>query len=814
MPTQEHPRFSSMDQESKQQYRKKERDAKKDRERTLAFFTAAKRTLEDPSSLSDASMASTVVEGLLSELSKKLRDDPELFLLRNGTVCRALELAVTMNTSLLHAKTFLYLFIGKFRQVATSPTVSYVLEALLSNMMKCLGELSMGDDNNDVSQETLPDGDGVHSGSGLPNSFVLLRHMVEELVEAMDALLVDAIGSKMLRSVVYVLCGVPIRKQQEQPVPCVALLRQCFLPLASQLAEALVNSVETVFAPENIDKPRRSDAWFTACVTPASSMVIQAFLRVSHPDNTPSIDIRQRLEKFQLINRPSGDKVPLLAKLMRDPLGSHVFQAYLRCAPSNAVIAAAEELYFKEHNAGEQFVQRILKMSGSAPQESTSQLSIAELVEKHNDTLFCSPWDYAFSLLMKVLDSELLSENSEEVRLTSFLLQDFASFAPTAYHLRLFWEELLKPRLQLTFDLPALSAVLLRFTRKCAFTSSSSKKAAGLTKRKKANPNSSVHDDDGLEAMGSTASVKEVDDLIKRDEDLGALYFPTTIAFRKEVLETLLQALKQFSPKGAPQALLVDLRLGETCGFELCTNLLHFGATAASSLINSFDKLCLESLVEVSRHPQGTFVMQAWIRLAAAKDSLPPQRKPEVQTKPTTAVKAAPALPGSVAKHPPPPSKSSAAVATMPISFPLVRRMTRRLMPHLESMAQHKYAAFVVESLYEASPTDLKEEIVKLLIPLHQRIKHQTLPAAESNRKRPRDESDTVEATTEADANATAEESSPPAGDVSDFFALKVLTKCCVEQYLHRPDEWRSGVQRAEHVQKLMQRILSLDEVL
>jgi hypothetical protein len=109
-----------------------------------------------------------------------------------------------------------------------------------------------------------------------------------------------------------------------------------------------------------------------------------------------------------------------------------------------------------------------------------------------------------------------------------------------------------------------------------------------------------------------------------------------------------------------------------------------------------------------------------------------------------------------------------------------VGRLFRRLKPYLIDFAQDKHAAYVVEALYSHSPIGVREQIVQTLLPLM------------APRKRPRVDADSAD----------------PDESGKMFIAGKVLQHCCVEQYKHRPDEWRKTIERHAHVKKLMRRIL------
>ncbi|CUG07455.1 Hypothetical protein, putative [Bodo saltans] len=748
-----------MDPEAKQLFRRKERDAKKDRERTLSYFQAAKTALDDAVRESlDTSMVSGIVDGLFSELLKKLRDDPHLYLLRNGTVCRAIEAAVLHNVNLLHTKTTLYQLLGKMDELAQSPTASFVLEALLNNlsMLLALDESSTVDPSmfEKVESEVDPDGAGSHPGSGLPNAFVLLERVEGEVKDQLDVLLMHNAGSRVVRALALVLAGLPPTLKSEEKVPLTSTAqRPVFEDLLTHFTQAILDSVERVFMPESeVQAPRRADAWVAAASCTSASLVIQTLLRCGAVSDVNAL-LRK---KFESLTLRSGDvKTPLLAHLMRDALGSHVFQAYLKMPPTpteQATLARASE---EATSAAEAFVRELEKKT---PKSSDASAASVEpwwtTVRRDHDELLRTPWDVALNYVMSVLDSELLCDGSEEVRQASFVLQDLATYSPSLLHLGLFYGEVLAPRLQLFVDLPALTAVLLRFSRKCAYD-------GGLQVKRTA----ALAAADPRSAASSSSSAGLASDVVERDIRAGAKYFSCPVEFRKSVSSTLVNIFKPLHAKGVWQALLVDQLLGEHVGFEIVENLLLFGPVASSMLLNALDKLNVEDLKTVATHAQGSFCLQQWIKTAALQQPSNNKSKDSKENK-------------------------------GPQDLLAVRRLGRRVQPLAEALAGDKYGCHVLECLFDASPIDLKETLVQQLIPLFH--KHKEAQKAPALRKRERDE----------DGTAEEEEFVLPEGSTL-FYQSKVFTKLCVEQYLHRVEEWRNHVAKVQHVQRLMSRILS-----
>lgn len=758
------PTFRDMDPDAKLQFRRKERDAKKDRERTLGYFQSAKTALDDTVREGlDGSMVSGIVDGLFSELLKKLRDDPQLFLLRNGVVCRAIEAAVLHNSNLLHTKTTLYQLLGKIDALAASPTSSFVLEALLNNLSMLL---ALSDDPTErdtslverVESEVDPDGAGSHPGSGLPNAYTLLERVEGEVKEKVDALLVDNGGSRVLRALCLVLAGLPPSLRQEDKVVLRSSShRPVFEDLLTHLAQAILDSVERVYMPDaSHQAPRRADAWVAAASCTTASLVIQTLLRCGTVPDVNAL-LRKKFESLTLRNS-DGEKTPLLASLLRDPLGSHVFQAYLKMPPTVAEQMSLQRSTDEATSASEAFVRQLEKKSHPITQTEVREEWWSRARREHSDC-FHTPWDVSLGYVLAVLDSELLCEGSEEVRQASFLLQDLATFAPSLLHLGVFWEEVLQTRLQQMVDIPALTAVLVRFTRKCAHDGTE-------------NPQRTASAD----ARPSSSFSVESNSAVSKDQRAGARYFPCPVDFRKAVSSAIMNVLKPLHVKGPWQALLVEQMLGEHVGFEIVGNLLLFGPVASAMLLHALDKLNVEGLKAVALHPQGSHCLQQWIKCAAQA--------------PSRSAKATP--------------NSKEDKALQDGGLFAVRRLARRMAPMLEELAGDKSGCHVVEGLFDAAPMDVKETVVQQLVPLFQRAREaQKAPTAavEETRKRQREENP------EEDVGAA-----PPLEGSTLFYQSKVFSKLCVEQYLHRADEWRSNVAKVQHVQRLMTRILSATE--
>ena len=159
-------RFSELSPAAKMERRREERAEKKERDRTLSYFRSVQRALEEQNSGGgDAGALASIVDGFFSELLKLLKADATFYILRNGTACRVIELALT-NALLLHVKSLLYVFLGHICELMISPVASFTLETLLASLSQGLSALGEASPEG-LEAELLEGGVGTHTGSGV-----------------------------------------------------------------------------------------------------------------------------------------------------------------------------------------------------------------------------------------------------------------------------------------------------------------------------------------------------------------------------------------------------------------------------------------------------------------------------------------------------------------------------------------------------------------------------------------------------------------------------------------------------------------------
>ncbi|KAG5506035.1 hypothetical protein GH5_05716 [Leishmania sp. Ghana 2012 LV757] len=744
-------RFSDLSPAQKLERRRQERAERKERDRTLAYFKSVQRALEEQGSGGgDAGALASIVDGFFSELLKLLKADSAFSILRNGTACRVVELALT-NALLLHVKSLLYIFLGHICELLISPVASYTLETLLASLSQGLSALAVTDAEG-LEAELAEGGVGMHTGSGVPSSATLLSSMAEEVCEHTEDLIVHDIGGRALRSVVLMLGGRSIR-QAPLPVRPVAFPR-----IIGTLAEAVIKAVEEGYGRE-YHTASPAEAWMAAVQAPPTSLVVQSLLRVSEEGTIVDRCVRQRMEQLTYKGKP------LLHHLLIDTLGCHVFQSYLQVPPPTAVVVEGDAA----------------AMRASASADSTASSSEATSVPG-GDASCC--WSRAAGTVIVEVNN-LLKPGSDLVAQTGYVLQDLVLYAPTATHLQWLWRRVLEPRLALLFDVPALTPVLVQVVKRCAFESVALTPPAssGLADNAAQTDIAAASATEEVSHHG-TALPADVLRMLRKEAAQDVRYSPVPITFQEVVCTSVCALAKQRVAKGAAQYFLVDAALGDK-GYEVARFLLHMHPAASTVLQYSLDKLQRDSLLGVVCHQKGSLFMQQYIKVSA----LAMRKSAAVYTA------------GGKADN----GNGTADVAAAS-GMPLMR-LFRRLQSSLGTLIYDKYAAFVLEGLYEAAAMPVKEALVKSLVPLYQEMRAQSsgtapVPPADAETAPPA-------ASEKADAGADETvEQAAPSPTQRRFIAYKVMSQCCVEQYVHRKDDWTKLAERQCHVQRLLRRML------
>ncbi|AIN98102.1 hypothetical protein LPMP_210210 [Leishmania panamensis] len=745
-------RFSELSPARKLERRREERVEKKERDRTLAYFRSVQRALEDQvTGGGDPSTLASIVDGFFSELLKLLKADSTFYILRNGTACRVVELALA-NALLLHVKSLLYVFLGHICELLISPVASYTLETLLASLSQGLSALA-GTNREGLEAELTEGGVGMHTGSGVPSSATLLSSMAEEMCEHAEDLIVHDIGGRALRSVVLMLGGRPIR---QAPLPNRPV---AFPRIVGTLAEAVTKALEEGYGRE-YQTASPAEAWMAAAQVPATSLVMQSLLRVSDEGTVVERCVRQRIEQLSYKGKP------LLHHLLVDKLGCHLFQSYLQVPPPTAVVVEGD-------------AAAVHASASTVDSDSSSEATSAP----GGDASCC--WSRAAgSITVEV--NNLLKPGSDLVAQTGYVLQDLVLYAPTATHLQWLWRRVLEPRLALLFDVPALTPVLVQLVKRCAFEGVllTPPAPSGLAVATAQAGDAAASATEEVSHHGTTLPA-DVLTMLRNEVAQHVRYSPVPITFQGEVCASVCTLAKQRVVKGAAQYFLVDAALGNK-GYEVAHFLLHLHPTASTVLQYSLDKLQRDDLLAVVCHQKGSLFMQQYIKVTALAVSK------------STATRT-----GSEKADP---TSGGADAAAAELKRPLMR-LFRRLQSSLGTLIYDKYAAFVVEGLYEAAAMPVKEALVKSLVPLYQAMHTQhsgTTPAPSAS-------AEAVPSTASATADDEAGENvkhATPSPIQQRFIAYKVMSKCFVEQYVHRRDDWIKLAKRQCHVQRLLCRML------
>ncbi|KAL7700956.1 hypothetical protein NQL31_007042 [Lotmaria passim] len=801
-------RFSELSPAAKMERRREERAEKKERDRTLSYFRSVQRALEEQNSGGgDAGALASIVDGFFSELLKLLKADATFYILRNGTACRVIELALT-NALLLHVKSLLYVFLGHICELMISPVASFTLETLLASLSQGLSALGEASPEG-LEAELLEGGVGTHTGSGVPSSATLLRSMTEELCERAEDLIIHDIGGRALRSVVLMLGGRAIR-QAPQPLHPVAFPR-----ILGTLAESIITALEEGYGRE-YSTADPAEAWMAAVQVPATSLVVQNLLRVSEEGSVVDTCVRRRVEALSYKGKP------LLRHLLVDPLGCHVFQSYVQVPPPAAVVEAGDAVATRATTATTKALtasstSSTPRSAASKPGKENGKATVTEVGgegEKGKDEAereskreegdaWAVPggadsccWSRAAELVLVEVDN-LLKPGSHLVAQTSYVLQDLVLFAPTTTHLQWLWHRLLDPRLPLLFNVPAMTAVLVQVAKRCAFEgvvlpALPTPTGIAAPSSDEPTPAGGANSLAGGSEVSHHGTVLPADVLamLRKKAAQHIRYSPVSVAFQATVCARVCELAKQRVAKGAVQYLLVDGALSGK-GYELARYLAHLHPSASTLLRHSLDKLQREDLVAAVQHQKGSQFMQQYIKVAAL-----------ATPKSASANNNTSASNGKSRQAKGTASSSTATITTTRDEKGPLMRLFRRLQSSLPALICDKYAAFVIETLYECGSLGVKEALVQALVPIYQDMRRLNPLTAEDEQQQQQHDT-RVETEAEVEAVTTT-----PSPTQQRFITYKVMSKCCVEQYMHRKDDWKKLAERQCHVQQLLRRML------
>ncbi|RNF05305.1 hypothetical protein TraAM80_04596 [Trypanosoma rangeli] len=509
-----------------------------------------------------------------------------------------------------------------------------------------------------------------------------------------------------------------------------------------------MKALASTFADDNARHV--TDLWLNVANTPTASFILQSLLRVCDAGTEVDVAVRQRLESIH-----DEDGISLLRHLLMDPMGCHIFQAYIKVPASLEVLEAGDLISNRGAMAavalratGGRRLQKILCETVDNATDQDERAAALRVQEK-------TCWNKALEVVMEVLD-DIIDPATEHMTPVLYVLQDLVLFAPTAVQLESVWERLLHPRLRMFVSSPALLQVLVTFARKCAFAAPSNLRDGGDAGN---TYNGGVLA--GAAEDGSDALPKDIDQLLRTDLAQGVRYFAVPTSFQKTVTNTLCFAIKQECAKGAAQFLLVDAAAHEK-GMELARYILHFHPSASAMFIHAINKISLRDMEGLIRHVKGSLIMQQYLRTAATAQAMQHAQ-------------------GSKREE-------HKADKTVPMRF------LRRVASLLPELVGDTCAGYVVEVLYEVGSMEVKEALVKLLVPIYSSLR--------------RGHGNTSEAkTNEGVEDADGATETPNRMQLREFIARKVMTKCCVELYMHRPDDWAKLARRQCQVLRLLQRM-------
>lgn len=645
---------------------------------------------------------------------------------------------------LLQSKTLLYVFLGHVGDLVTSPVASYTFETLLVSLSLGLSALSEANPEG-FEAEMVEGGPGVHTGSGIASTATLLRAMVEELLERAEGLLIHEVGARALRSIVLVLGGFSIRNA---PPPARPVRHEALL---GTVAETVVAALEIGYGRE-YQTVTVAEAWLAAAQAPTTSFVVQSLLRVSVEGTPAHAAVVARVEALSHKNKP------LLWHLMTDShLGSHLFQAYTRAPVPAAVVEAGDREALrleKRLRAEAAAAVEVETPGGKAGKKRASAADKLRAMAANDDgKAEGAAAGEAAQLLECCWGRGLRMVQTAFSVLVSgqqfpFILQDLALGAPTAAHLYLLWDEVFARHLRaLLGNSTAGVAALAVLTRKCAFAGSSRTDAGEMTMMGGSG--------DGTDAGTTTtsggdgATPADINAVLRADEGQGVRYFSVPMSLQRIFSDRICAALVECDAANSN-----DADSGSAARYLFVDG----GALGDRGLDLARYLLHLHPTASLALQ-RGIAALPAAALLAAAehhKGSVVLQQYARAASYWTATGRDKEAGVGGEA----------------------VLALLRAVEDRIHELVNSKYGAYVVETIYEAGSVAAKEALVETLTPIYSGL---------------RDQPDAVVGNEEA---------------MRRHVARKVMAKCCVEQYLHRREDWQRLAQRQVQVQRLMWRML------
>lgn len=670
-------RFSELTAQQKAQRRREERAEKKEHSRTMSYFASIQRALDAQAAQSaDPGARSSLVAGFFSELMQQLKADRTLHLLRNGTVCRVIEAALT-HAQLLQAKSLFYVLLGRMWDLVTSPVASFVLETTVWAMVHGCIELAKEDEQQNGEQlalEMSEGGAGVHPGSGVPSCATMFRSFVDEICEHMVDIVHHDIAARALRSILFLLGGKSFASPEGrvathvlgQPASGVSVV---FTGAMDQIAESVAQVVQTNFASgassrhasrkqngcASADETHdtgdgakgdtacsggadedAASAWLSAAQTPNSSLILQSLVRVAPCGSVTDVVIRQRLAQLQCRDA-HGRCQPLLLQLLHHSIGCHVFQAFTAAPVPDFVVAAGDAVALRQQNACTTVGALLASMGVDA-------VSVDDLVRRRGNTeeddddvaSTCNDepslrqgvlaqydccWGKALGILEQTNLDELIEFGSPTVQSMGHVLHDLLLYAPTAVALQLAWTRIVQPRLGVFMACSALSGVLTALTRKCAFAGSiQSSPALSPSGRSRVECGKEVRSSSSAgEGTGLALVPADIDAQLHMDEMQGVRFFDVAVSMQTEVCAAMCAAIVKLDKYGALQYLCAKASLGQR-GYELARNVLHMHPSASLPLRESIEKLRQCDLIDLLKHARGSVVFQQLLRASVLHD--------------------------------------------------------------------------------------------------------------------------------------------------------------------------------------------------
>ena len=885
-------RWSSLPPDEKLAKRKEERNEKKQRERQLQYFVAvaeAVRALQaqakarqdanaaggglmavaggsvDGEHLPTAETASAgrdyfhspeiadALDGFCTEFSKCVKSNPTL--LRHSAVCRALEQVLT-GAERHHLESIMYVLLGVniVEDLMLSPTASYVFETLLAaiHIACCVNHSAEHHSNGGSGME-------VSGRGGMPPLEELLETMVERILagelssatadvtapphragggrpakqpagagHAVARIVYNRCGAKAYAALILTLAGVAtkhsvtmLRRLNDDDaasvgahamLPARAPARLVYDPMDRRLLRITVMAALDACEapPPDVEAPGHVSTWASeaagsgewtavnAACHASATFVVQASFRAAFAHRGLMPKLTDRLQALYL-----DSSTPAPQALVAHPIGSFVVEA----AVATGDVGAWQLLF-------ESVTERRVEADVSRLRFAVTALCRSAPSEPHLRQL----WSGCF---MKQLPAWLSGTPGRPTDPAA--VKDVDPTTLAAPHVAA----------ATAADQSAPLDALIVFCKRAM--------ALPQATADKAKSSSSSHDASGVALAASIGFRREVGEGIMaalRGIDVAAQDDAPQFAEGHEYgAEGGGLSLRPATKKGPAHMLVV---LGMPCGvqgWDLCDALLHFGRTASSALVNSFEKIPIQDLDAIPRTAAGSKVMQTLVTLLAQPDPTAAKLNPSGSTAPQPSA-------STLKKG----SSSGGGTALSVVAATTTTSNTAKGRMNAAAAAKRKLEQIEKKKLGKSNQVAAVAKKSAVVGPQRSATPLASVAASGSkSSSTPAQAASALVATTQfarfyrrvaaflvswsrhptasflvekiyltaLDA-ALKEDLVKKLSEVyleakSDFYFAKVALSCNVEQFRYRPDEWRAIASRTAHVRELMSSILAAE---